>query len=464
MKIKNNFIGIGITTRNRPEVLSKTLEYIKKYSPSNAKIVIIDDASVCENEEVTFKFDKNVGIATAKNKCLELLESCEHIFLFDDDTYPIADNWYMPYIESDEPHLMYLFKDFKTREIKDSVLIYQDKKIKALSHPRGCMLYFKNSVLKVAGGMDIEYKKWGFEHGDLSNRIYNLGMTSFRFADVVGSEDLIHSCDEFQEVQTTVCFTERSKYIQETQCKYNKSFTSTQFKPYKDYDKYKESFNGKDVIITTFLNGVVDNQRNRIWEADYNLLSPLIDSCNKNKVELVILNNCFNNKDTKYIKHVKTEQGINPYFQRWLSIWQYLRSHKEIGRCFLIDSTDVEVLKNPFPEMNSNVIYSGDEKEVLSNRWLSNNTRNVIYQSFFFNNRTCTMLNCGVIGGSRVDVMKICRDIFSLYFADLKETIDMPIYNYIMYTKYFDKVEFGRNVTTIFKANERLSKAWFKHK
>jgi hypothetical protein len=25
---------------------------------------------------------------------------CEHLFLFDDDAWPIADNWHLPYIES----------------------------------------------------------------------------------------------------------------------------------------------------------------------------------------------------------------------------------------------------------------------------------------------------------------------------------------------------------------------------
>jgi hypothetical protein len=36
-------------------------------------------------------------------------------FLWDDDAWPIADNWHLPYIESPEPHLAYQFLDLAGR-------------------------------------------------------------------------------------------------------------------------------------------------------------------------------------------------------------------------------------------------------------------------------------------------------------------------------------------------------------
>ena len=74
-------IGIGITTHNRYETFSKTLVEIKRYAPKDAKIVVVDDASDIPVPEATFRFDTNVGIAAGKNKCMELLDECDHLFL-----------------------------------------------------------------------------------------------------------------------------------------------------------------------------------------------------------------------------------------------------------------------------------------------------------------------------------------------------------------------------------------------
>ncbi len=99
-------IGIGITTHNRPQVFRHTLRNVLKFAPRGAKVLVVDDASTDTVREATYRFDVNAGIARAKNKCLELLEDCDHIFLFDDDTYPIKKGWEQPYIDSAEPHLM----------------------------------------------------------------------------------------------------------------------------------------------------------------------------------------------------------------------------------------------------------------------------------------------------------------------------------------------------------------------
>lgn len=458
-------IGIGITTHNRYDVFSKTYKEMNKYLPANCRLVVVDDGSIDPVKEATFRFDKNVGIATAKNKCLELLEDCEHIFLFDDDTYPRCKDWHKPYIEAGEPHLMYLFKDFVNQKINDSVDVYDDGKIKALSHPRGCMLYVHNSVLKVAGGMDISYERWGFEHGDYSNRIYNLGMTSFRFADVVGSDKLIFSMDENQCVKTTVRYEERKVCIKKTEAKYNNSFKSKQFKEYKNYTSKKVD-PARSVVIATYLNAMPDVQRKgKIWSANYDAVRPLVKSAEKLDVELVILHNCFKEKDTKNIKHVWVDQALNPYFQRWLSEWRYLRDHPEIQNCFLVDATDVEILKNPFFEIEDGILYSGDEKDRVWNRWMQISTKKVEMQEYFFNHREYFLLNCGVVGGSREVVMSLLRDMCDYYFTSChEETIDMPIYNYVAYTKYHNIIDHGRKVTSLFKGYEQNSKAWFKHK
>lgn len=227
-------IGIGITTHNRYDVFSKTLAEIKRLAPAGAEIVVVDDASDKPVPEATYRFARNVGIAAAKNKCFELLEGCDHIFLFDDDTYPLVQDWHQPYVDSHEPHLMYIFQDFATgTKLNDTIKIYQDSEITAWSHARGCMLYFKRICLDVVGGMDPVFGKWGWEHPNLSERIYNAGLTSFRYSDVTNSAGLFWSADEHQAVQSTVAGPDRSVMITRNRPIYEANRDSDRFVPYK---------------------------------------------------------------------------------------------------------------------------------------------------------------------------------------------------------------------------------------
>lgn len=229
-------VGVGVTTHNRPVELAATLKRIRAVLPQGAKLVVVDDGSTEPAKDATYRFERNVGIARAKNKCLELLvdEGCDQLFLFDDDCWPTSKGWEQPYIDSPEPHLMYIFKDLVRVKLNDSAEIHRDSKLKAYSHPRGCMLYFDGRVLDVIGGFDTRYKRWGYEHVDISNRIFNAGLTSFRFADVIGSEQLIHSCDEFMEVSSTVSREERRPYLEQMRDRFQASFSSSEYCEYRE--------------------------------------------------------------------------------------------------------------------------------------------------------------------------------------------------------------------------------------
>jgi glycosyltransferase involved in cell wall biosynthesis len=185
-------IGIGITTYNRPELLAQTLDEFERFRPPNAKLVVVDDGSDDPMFD-TFHFPQSRGVAAAKNKCLELLEDCEHIFLFDDDTYPIVDNWWEPYIESHEPHLMYQFTGGPdhwpiTEMGRTDELSWYDK-------PRGCMLYVESWVVRgTVGGLHVAFGRHGYEHEDWSRRIHTAGLTCYAFADVTTKN--FHCMDE----------------------------------------------------------------------------------------------------------------------------------------------------------------------------------------------------------------------------------------------------------------------------
>lgn len=448
-------LGIGITTHNREHIFNETFKQIKRFTP-NAKIVVVDDASETPCPDATFRFKTNVGIAVAKNKCLELLDDCDHVFLFDDDCWPTQHDWWKPYVESPEPHLMYIFKDFATgRKLNDTKILYADDTIIGYSHPRGCMLYFDRKVLDVVGGYDTQFGRWGFEHGDLSNRIFNNHMTTFRFADIPNSNRLIHSSDEHETAPGTVTGKERQLLLNHNRAVYDKQITSKKHCPYKPQN---------NIVLTSYFVNHMDTQRNKKWVANHNDIEPLINSCIKNKQNIVVLNDCFDLPNNHHVTYVNVDTKINPYFQRWLSQYNYLRDHPEIDNVFCVDSTDVEMLHNPFDDFNNVMLYVGDEISHVDNPWMRKHFPGL--RKFIQTHATKPLLNCGVIGSSRNTIMALCHDIMASYFDDPKNTgqFEMGIFNQICYTKYIHRIIHGRNVTTLFKKYETNSNAWFKHK
>lgn len=454
-------IGIGITTQNRGESFQNCYRNIKKYFPKNAKLVVVDDASDTPVREATFRFDNIAGIAVAKNKCLELLDDCQDIFLFDDDCWPQANNWWKPYIESKEPHLCYIFKDFATRPLHDCVEIYNSDELVAYTHARGCMLYLNHKCLDLVGGMDTRHKRWGREHISLSTRIYNANLTTFKFQDVPNSKLLIHSEDEYEAIASTVSISERRQYLAETIQLAKETETSRQYCEYKT----EAAKNYNNVVICQYLITFPDDQRGIMWDADKSKLQPLIDSMNGQR--LIILNDCFDDMVDGNVEWVRVKSTLTPYWQRWLSSYQWLRDNPEVERCFLVDSTDVEMLKNPFKEeLDMTKIYVGDENTVLNNPWMKARHPHRTLLAFISANRYKPLLNCGVIGGNSELVASLIKDMYALRM-ELGPSVgstEMGAFNYLCYTKYAHRIVAGRKVTTIFKNEEYNDISWWKHK
>lgn len=458
-------IGIGVTTHNRREVLLHSLAEIRRFAPTGAVIVVVDDASEEPYPEATYRFEANAGIARAKNKCLELLDDagCDEFFLFDDDTYPICSDWWRPYVESDEPHLMYIFTDFRDRPtLRDTTVLYADSKLTAYSHARGCMLYLSRVCLERAGGMNPIFGRWGWEHPNLSERIYNLGLTTFRYADIPGSDRLIHSGDEFLEVKSTILGEERQKWIGRNQKLHQGLFDATEFVPYRAT---------QDVVLTCYFTGQPDPQRGTRMPTNYDDLQPLINSMRGRR--LVILHDCLDAPDTAGVEHVLVETSIQPYFQRWISILQYLRAHPEIDRVFCVDATDVELLNDPFVDMGE-FLYIGDEPSRLACPWMLQQHRAIFLLEFIRKYGHLPLLNAGLLGGRRQLVMQFLQRMITVYFdaltsAAIKKlpgpgTTDMGVFNYTARTFFSARLKHGREVNTIFKTFSNEGPSWFRHK
>jgi glycosyltransferase involved in cell wall biosynthesis len=443
-------IGISITTRNREVTAKETISKIRKYAPKGAKIIVVDDASDIPFDGADFRFEHQAGIAKAKNKCFELLEGCEHIFLFDDDCYPKVKDWHLPYVNSQYNHLMYIFGNFsngkpngnrRLTEIEDAV-IYEN--------PCGCMIYYNRICLDKVGGMDPEYGIWGFEHPDHSVRIYNAGLTPHKFMDVKGSNDLFFSHDKEQTIERSVPTTIRARHIHTNKVKYNNLGKSAHYISY---------LPPKNLILTCYFTSLIDPQRCEKWTFDEAVLNALFQSI-PDKIYCTVL--C--DEDCGHYEFT-TPKHSNPYLAKWIAFKEYLEANPQYDNVFCVDGTDVEVMHNPFYYIVPNKIYCGDENSILDNAWLKNYHPYFIH--FIKRYRSMTLLNAGVLGGSRKIVLEFLTEMVRLINTILDcGMTDMALFNYVLRTTFINRIESGRKVTTVFKSfdKENRLKSWFKHK
>lgn len=455
-------VGVGITTRDRGDVAAKALVEVMRLTP-NALIVVVDDASAKPFEApdgemiLVHRFEQNVGIARAKNKALEVLYDAgvEHFYLFDDDTYPLVPNWWWPYAESPEPHLMYVFQEFAGKgapKLNDCVVLREETGLVGYSTPRGVMLYCHRSVLDIAGGMDPGFGKWGYEHGDWSNRIHAFGLTTMRYGDVPGSNQLIYSMDEHVHElsghERSVPTAERKALLAPNRERHDRQYN----KPIR-YE-FREP---RDVVLTAYHSGVVDAQRKTAWKADPKAVEPLLSSLASRGVESVLFAN-----EIEADVQVSTPQS--PYFDRWLHFYRYLRDHPEIRYAWCVDSTDVVMLHDPFPTMEPGVLYVGSEQAVIGIKWMIDNHPE--YREWINDHATDLLLNCGLVGGDRETVMKLChrmvREFYDHRGKGVTLALDMGAFNYV--ARGF-KCATGPLIHTVFRAKDHTNKhAWWAHK
>lgn len=446
---------------------------VKHFLPKGAKIFVVDDGSQVPTTGATIRNEYPKGIAAAKNQCLALAYDwgADHIFLLDDDVQFLTEDWWKPYVESSEPHLAYNFLEFKSSKphnraklLNDTHEIYRNNEIIAFDHSRGCFLYVDRIVLDVVGGFDEQFGIAMHEHAAYSNRIFNAGLTSFRYMDVIDSDKLIHSMDEWQEVSSSIGRTDRVQGLQRNKALFEASFESDAYCEFRKKPEHKNK-SENNIVLSSFLTSHVDPQRNQNWAADTEIFKNLGLSLEKNRVRGVLLNDCFENGSEYGFELIKVAGSINPYFQRWLSQYQYLRDHPEIDNVFVVDVSDVTMLKNPFPELVDGKLYVGDEPTNLFNKWMMVNHPYDPVKSFLRSNPRNILLNCGVVGGSRDVVMKLCHDMVRLYFDNgCKDKFDMGAFNYICYTKYSGRFEHGRKITNVFKSFDLSGDHYFAHK
>lgn len=217
-------IGVAVSTRNRRDIADHSIAEWRRFLPIGAKLVIVDDASAIPYPGADYVFTEQQGIAVVKNKCLELLEDCTHKFLVDDDIYPIEAGWWSDYVFSNLVHACYIF---------DRKLLWKEPYYTAYDLPRGCLLYFTHFCIAAAGGFDTKFKGWGYEHAELSRRIFNMKLTPARYIDIPNSSGLFYSHDEQNTAASSLDAYERSRFIRMNKKYFDDTILSNQFVPYK---------------------------------------------------------------------------------------------------------------------------------------------------------------------------------------------------------------------------------------
>lgn len=178
---------VAITTRNRPNELERVLIEVTKYV-NERDIIIVDDASDIEYCRSDYRFETRAGIPRAKNKCLELAmrSSAEHIFLIDDDCYPLCCDAFSKYIESPYDHLCYTFLPI-SRKLPGH---------KTHNLGNGCMLYLTRKCIDTVGGFSTQFGLGKYEHSLYSRQVHKSGLIPHPFIDVIGSDKLWYCLDQ----------------------------------------------------------------------------------------------------------------------------------------------------------------------------------------------------------------------------------------------------------------------------
>ena len=206
-------IGVAISTHKRPDVLAQALSMWAKAMPD---VLVVNHDVAGDGVAVT----KNRGIANLMDA------GCRHLFLVDDDVWPVDPYWYVPYVRDDSPHLMHCWGRRR--------LLSDNGHYTTWSWPRGVMLYVERRVIDTVGGMRPEFGRWGGEHAEWSKRIHSAGLTEHQFADLSEAKHGVwHALDYLRSVPSTVSQRERDASTENRHELYDRFRGSTDFVSYR---------------------------------------------------------------------------------------------------------------------------------------------------------------------------------------------------------------------------------------
>jgi hypothetical protein len=261
-------------------------------------------------------------------------------------------------------------------------------------------------------------------------------------------------------------------------------------RPFRYIDPAREQHNAphalmkKDIVLTTFFVDMLDAQRQTVVEGLTGLMAavtPLAESVQAQGSRLVVISNLPAAEiETDLFDYSYYDAGrfdTSVYWARWMAETDYIRQHEEIGQLFVVDTTDVEMLRNPFGEVDPDTLYVGSQSDQLLEYHVRRSGRDKVWQDWLRkpDQWQRQLLNPGVIGGERAIVLEMISSMvekWALNWIDAQNGTDrltgsyeMAYFNLIGYEEFADRLVFGPAVTTHFDAFDVDNQvAWFRHK
>lgn len=155
--------GIGITTKDRLNLLKELVDSIHKHTDMSNVLLHIEDDSI-----------DNIGVAKRKNNCLRALRGCEALFLLDDDVKIIKDGWIEFFIESKQQHLLFLNRGLHQKKAIEDNLFNENELKYTVEYYHDCggvFLFMTKEVIEKVGAFNEKFTPYGFEHCEYSIRI-----------------------------------------------------------------------------------------------------------------------------------------------------------------------------------------------------------------------------------------------------------------------------------------------------
>jgi hypothetical protein len=223
----------------------------------------------------------------------------------------------------------------------------------------------------------------------------------------------------------------------------------------------------RDCVLTSLFTTTPDPQRGITWNADSKILAKLLVSLHVHGVEWVVFH------DDPVLDPMRGELDSwqlilrtidDPYIQRWVSYRRYLHDHPEVRLVWCVDGSDVELLQDPFNEIEPGVLYCGFEDEICGWDWMLRN--HAASRDWLEANATRTLLNPGVVGGDRKTVIALCDDIIALYYEakDAGKSDRVGDMGYFQRAAYGMTHQTGPRIVTAYKRFERNNHSLWSHK
>lgn len=218
-------------------------------------------------------------------------------------------------------------------------------------------------------------------------------------------------------------------------------------------------------ILATYFTQCDDPQRGKPWQWDEQNPLALIASAQDKDIPITI----FSDTDIP-VRHTPMQCRGYPSVWRWFVYREWLKLNQP-EYIFMVDSTDVEVITKPQPDVG--VLYVGDEPETFrskpAQRWFDPQIQQSpdFIKDFYRTaiEESLIVLNAGVVGGEYT----VVTDFLERMCGTLEHTFavegvrDMPALNYTIRTQD-TPYQHGYPINSVFRANMAKRGTWFKHK